>query len=59
MIRRFLHATATSRHKKSGSLVVGAGSNVIDIFYPVRKLPSPGDKQYFDLEQVGGLTWRW
>ena len=43
-------------------LCIGAGSNVVDLFFPVRKLPSPGDKQYFSHEQlvssqvVGGVT---
>ena len=45
-----------------GRLCIGAGSNVVDLFFPVRKLPSPGDKQYFAHEQlissevVGGVT---
>lgn len=47
----------------SGSkLVLGSGSNVVDVFFPVRKLPQPGDKQYYAAETcttdivVGGVT---
>ena len=27
-----------------GKLVFGSGSNVVDLFFPMRMLPSPGDK---------------
>ncbi len=43
-------------------LVLGSGSNVMDLFFPVRKLPMPGDKQYYAAETcmtdavVGGVT---
>jgi hypothetical protein len=43
-------------------LVLGSGSNVMDLFFPVRKLPQPGDKQYYAAETcvtesvVGGVT---
>jgi sugar/nucleoside kinase (ribokinase family) len=43
-------------------LVLGSGSNVMDCFFNVRKLPQPGDKQYFSDEKfqsgsvVGGVT---
>jgi D-arabinose 5-phosphate isomerase GutQ/sugar/nucleoside kinase (ribokinase family) len=44
------------------NLVLGSGSNVMDLFFPVRKLPQPGDKQYYAAETcvtdavVGGVT---
>lgn len=47
---------------RDGRWIVGSGSNVIDAFYPVRKLPAPGDKTYFAAEKfladtvVGGVT---
>ena len=34
------------------ALVVGAGSNVIDLFFPLRRWPQQGEKQYFADEQV-------
>jgi sugar/nucleoside kinase (ribokinase family) len=43
-------------------LIIGAGSNVMDVFFPVRALPHPGDKAYFGSEAlvsdeiVGGVT---
>jgi len=43
-------------------LVLGSGSNVVDIFARTRKLPMPGDKAYFADEKivsgtvVGGVT---
>jgi hypothetical protein len=46
----------------SSKLVLGSGSNVMDLFFPVRKLPQPGDKQYYAAETcmtesvVGGVT---
>lgn len=52
-------AAATRAARK---LIVGCGSNVVDAFYPVRKLPHPGDKAYFAKEKyldaaiVGGVT---
>ena len=53
--RRFLSHPPTK-------LCFGAGSNVMDVFFPVRQLPRPGDKQYFAHEKlisntvVGGVT---
>ena len=47
---------------KSKRMVLGAGSNVVDIFFPMRMLPKPGDKTYFASESassdtvVGGVT---
>ena len=44
------------------ALILGCGSNVIDVFSKVRALPSPGDKAYYanerivDKEIVGGVT---
>ena len=44
------------------SLVVGSGSNVMDVFMRVRQLPKPGEKQYYADEKivldevVGGVT---
>ena len=55
---RLLSARATHPHP----LCLGAGSNVVDIFFPMRMLPKPGDKTYFANEQcasatvVGGVT---
>jgi len=43
-------------------LVLGSGSNVVDLFFPMRMLPKPGDKTYFANEVmvsqtvVGGVT---
>jgi D-arabinose 5-phosphate isomerase GutQ/sugar/nucleoside kinase (ribokinase family) len=43
-------------------LVLGAGSNVVDLFFPMMMLPRPGDKTYFANEVmvsntvVGGVT---
>ena len=43
-------------------LVMGSGSNVVDLFFPMRMLPKPGDKTYFANEVmvsetvVGGVT---
>lgn len=42
--------------------MLGCGSNVMDLFFPTRKLPLPGEKQYFAAEScvteavVGGVT---
>jgi hypothetical protein len=33
-------------------LVVGCGSNVVDLFFPLRAFPQAGDKAYFANEQV-------
>lgn len=55
-------ARAMSSATKPGKLVLGSGSNVMDLFYPVQRLPQPGDKTYFRDEQflsdavVGGVT---
>ena len=54
--------SSTSSSPPTAKLVFGAGSNVLDVFFPVRQLPKPGDKQYFALESltsasvVGGVT---
>ena len=46
----------------SGKLVLGSGANVVDLFFPMRMLPKPGDKTYFANEVmvsdtvVGGVT---
>lgn len=51
-------ASTTSKH----GMILGSGSNVIDAFFPMRKLPMPGDKAYFAQEKfmagsvVGGVT---
>jgi hypothetical protein len=43
-------------------LVLGCGSNVVDLFFKVRSFPKPGDKQYFSgvnplaATVVGGVT---
>lgn len=36
-------STASGEH----NLILGCGSNVMDLFFRVRKLPAPGEKQYF------------
>jgi sugar/nucleoside kinase (ribokinase family) len=57
-----LRRNALSASTAGGKLVLGSGSNVVDVFMPVRKLPQPGDKQYYGLEAlvsdtvVGGVT---
>ena len=51
-------ALARSAHTASAAAgaatprVLGCGSNVVDLFFPVRALPSPGDKAYFDAERL-------
>lgn len=53
---------ASSAGRPQPRLVLGSGSNVVDIFFPVRQLPKPGDKQYYAAETcstdvvVGGVT---
>ncbi len=48
-MRRFLSAAAAaSGEAKKHSLIVGCGSNVMDLFYKVRQFPKLGDKQYFE-----------
>ena len=36
----------------SHGLILGCGSNVMDLFFRVRSLPGPGEKQYFAGTQV-------
>jgi fructokinase len=54
--------SAASAARSSSRICIGAGSNVVDVFFPVRQLPKPGDKQYFSAESlisaevVGGVT---
>jgi len=58
VLSRFFSAAGAAKH----GLVVGSGSNVIDIFFRLRKLPNPGEKCYFADEScvsgtvVGGVT---
>jgi hypothetical protein len=33
-------------------MVLGCGSNVIDVFYQIRRMPQAGEKSYFDGEKV-------
>jgi sugar/nucleoside kinase (ribokinase family)/D-arabinose 5-phosphate isomerase GutQ len=60
--RRYLGPGSRVFSSTSSALCVGAGSNVVDIFFPVRALPAPGDKAYFANEGlisgqvVGGVT---
>lgn len=48
---RATRAVAASSSVKPG-LVLGCGSNVMDLFFRVRSLPGPGEKQYFAGTQV-------
>jgi len=64
--RQFSNSTIISSSSLSSTspskFVLGSGSNVMDLFFPVRKLPQPGDKQYYAAETcmtesvVGGVT---
>lgn len=64
-VRSFLRhasgASAGTLTKKQG-LILGCGSNVVDVFFRVRQLPKPGEKGYFSDESiscgtvVGGVT---
>lgn len=47
MLTRGLHTTT-----KPHGLILGCGSNVMDLFFRVRSLPGPGEKQYFAGTQV-------
>ena len=53
---------STAAGASSPPLILGCGSNVIDAFFNVRKLPLPGEKAYFSDERfctatlVGGVT---
>ena len=57
--RTRFYATTPQPQKK---LILGCGSNVMDVFFNVRKLPLPGDKAYYADESivakeiVGGVT---
>jgi hypothetical protein len=56
-LRPFTTTSSASRH----GLILGCGSNVMDLFFNVRSLPGPGEKQYFagtnvlSASVVGGL----
>ena len=57
-------AAARSMSSVARGLVLGSGSNVVDLFYRIKALPEPGDKGYFSDPSilsdsvVGGETLR-
>lgn len=54
--------TARIMSSKTRKLVMGMGSNCVDVFYPLRRFPAAGDKEYFSNVNictgriVGGVT---
>lgn len=61
LVRHASGSSASTPVKKHG-LILGCGSNVVDVFFWVRQLPKPGEKAYFSDEGitcgtvVGGVT---
>ena len=47
MLRRALSTTADAGLSSKHNLILGCGSNVMDLFYKVRRFPKLGEKQYF------------
>jgi hypothetical protein len=45
--RRSFASAAGAAAKAKHNLIVGCGSNVMDLFYKVRQFPLLGEKQYF------------